>query len=691
MTLPPALQHSFGHYRTQDIEGEIAQGEAERRDILRAFTLDHWHSLPLERYALGITDASPTFCQWLEFKSKHLGKIGGGNASKHIIYKGNDGMWHYPPAYDDVQSAWQALRSAYLHAFEFARDTRWAEIDAISLLREKAVLVKALHLYFPSRIIPIYSHAHLQHFLRLFDVSETSVRDYGRVQLNRALLQATQHCAEFDGYSTNEIAKFLYVAYPPINTSNLSAAMSTQSSVVQEERAIYTSHNPHSPVPRYYKISPGEGARQWVNWLSRGYIGIGWGELGDLRGVDRTEFELRMSRLTERDPSHFAKMGMEQVWRFRHLRVGDRIMANRGKTTVLGTGTVTGEYYFEPNTQNQPHRLPVRWDDQIERVVDQPGWQRTLIELDADTFERIFLQTANATYLMDDNEDELVQIQPEYHLEACAADTYLPVATLEQWKSGIERKRQAVFYGPPGTGKTYLAKAIAKHLVAGGNGFVEIVQFHPAYAYEDFVQGIRPRVIEGKLDYPLIDGAFVRFCKRAQKRSGHCVMIIDELNRANLSRVFGEMMLLLEYRNESIALASGEVFSIPSNVIVLGTMNTADRSIALVDHALRRRFAFIALQPNFDTLRGFFAQSKYKAPPIVLIEKLIALIQRVNRHIGDVHYALGTSFFMQNDLPAQLSNIWQMEIEPYLEEIFFDQPERVDEFRWANVKSELIP
>jgi hypothetical protein len=171
---------------------------------------------------------------------------------------------------------------------------------------------------------------------------------------------------------------------------------------------------------------------------------------------------------------------------------------------------------------------------------------------------------------------------PAYLLRDCSAETGLAEDTLAGWVRAIERKGQAILYGPPGTGKTYVAERLAKHLVGGGDGFAELVQFHPAYAYEDFVQGIRPKTADGGgLSYPMVPGRFLEFCAKAAQRGDRCVLIIDEINRANLARVFGELMYLLEYRDREVPLAGGGTLRIPKNVRVIGTMNTADRSIAL--------------------------------------------------------------------------------------------------------------
>ncbi len=263
------------------------------------------------------------------------------------------------------------------------------------------------------------------------------------------------------------------------------------------------------------------------------------------------------------------------------------------------------------------------------------------------------------------------------------------VEALKKWIRAINRKKQAILQGPPGTGKTYLAKQLAKHLIGGGDGFMELVQFHPAYCYEDFIQGIRPQANnDGQLDYPVVPGRFLEFCKKAESCEDTCVLIIDEINRANLSSVFGELMYLLEYRDEKIPLAgSNELFGIPENVRIIGTMNTADRSIALVDHALRRRFAFIELRPNYEILRRYHEREATDFP----VDGLIATLQRVNQVIEDPDYELGISFFMLPDLAHQIEDVWRMEIEPYLEEYFFDQRDKLEPFRWEAIKKTILP
>lgn len=440
--------------------------------------------------------------------------------------------------------------------------------------------------------------------------------------------------------------------------------------------------------PQYWKIAPGQNAKYWDDCLTGGFISVGWNELGDLTRVSREEFERRRDKILVENPD-WAADRLEQVWKFaKEIREGDKIVANDGTSRVLGFGTVSGPYEYVPDVPHS-HRLPVDWDDTEPREVDEGGWRRTLIRLD---------QQKHAALLSSPREGKKGgngrtpqpsssprSANPAYPLTDCAAELRMDRADLERWTRAIERKKQAIFYGPPGTGKTYVARALARHLIGGGDGFQELVQFHPSYAYEDFIQGIRPEPLpDGGLDYPVKHGRFLEFCSQAREREGACVLIIDEINRANLSRVFGELMYLLEYRDEAIPLAAGsEHFSIPENVRILGTMNTADRSIALVDHALRRRFAFLPLRPSYETLSRFHEGNGYDVQP------LVELLRQINAAIADPHHEVGITFFLHDDLPEVLEDIWTMEILPYLEEYFFDQRDRVDQFRWDVVRESL--
>jgi len=432
---------------------------------------------------------------------------------------------------------------------------------------------------------------------------------------------------------------------------------------------------------KVYKVAPGPGGECWDECRDNGYICIGWDELGDLSGISYEGFvERRDAVLSER--SDRTKSGLGQVWRFSRIQEGDIIVANSGKTKILGFGTVIGPYYFVPNS-HYGHRLPVMWDDVTPRKVNESSWSGTLQKVSAERFE--LLRKAEPYGGNGPLPPDPPPPNSEYSLEQCSTEIGFDIEQIERWLSALDRRRQAIFYGPPGTGKTFIADKLAKYLISGTDGFMQLIQFHPEYAYQDFMQGIRPVTKEdGKLRYQNVAGVFKQFCSRAEECRGRCVLIIDEINRANLSRVFGELMYLLEYRNESVELSGGGMFRIPENVRIIGTMNTADRSIALVDYALRRRFAFIQLAPNYEILKKAHSDASLD------VSGLINVMKELNAQIGDPHYEIGISFFIVDNLETEVEDIWHMEIEPYLEEYFFDNRSKADQFVWEKVKDKIL-
>lgn len=445
---------------------------------------------------------------------------------------------------------------------------------------------------------------------------------------------------------------------------------------------------------KYYKISPGEGAWQWDECRNGGFIAMGYDEVGDISKLNFEEFAARRDNVLPAHPRWKAK-GVNQVWHFRNIREGDYVVANHGTDRILGCGVVTGPYYHVKDVE-RAHRLPVQWFDTTAHPIPQrKHWVKTVIEIDAKEFGKV-TQDKEMVQLAQPAEPSIADPPPpapqpaappvqKYTLAELSRETGLDETTVQRWERAIQRKGQVILYGPPGTGKTFAAERFARYLVRDG-GFTELVQFHAAYSYEDFIEGLRPtRQKDGHLTYDLIAGRFMDFCTRARQTSGLCVLILDEINRANLARIFGELMYLLEYRGREIFLASGRRLGVPENVRIIGTMNTADRSIALVDHALRRRFAFLPVMPSYELLRSYHTEHATSFQ----VEKLIQVLQKINTRINDPHYSLGVSFFLRPDLAAQIEDVWRMEIESYLEEYFFDQPDHLNDLRWEKVSGEL--
>ncbi|WP_345761698.1 McrB family protein [Diaminobutyricibacter sp. McL0608] len=256
---------------------------------------------------------------------------------------------------------------------------------------------------------------------------------------------------------------------------------------------------------------------------------------------------------------------------------------------------------------------------------------------------------------------------------ALKATTYIDEDWLQDVLELLERRRQMILYGPPGTGKTFIAKALAQHVTLGSDP--DIVQFHPSYSYEDFVEGYRPVVEGGQLVYRLKDGPFLTIARDARNNpETNYVLVIDEINRGNIAKVFGELYFLLEYRNDNITLLYGdERFQLPSNVFIIGTMNTTDRSIALLDAAMRRRFAFVELHPDREpvsmVLRSWLADKGIDDEPARMLET-------VNTRIVDSSARIGPSYLMPEDgdlSERRLREIWRYELMPLLEEAYYGE------------------
>ena len=276
------------------------------------------------------------------------------------------------------------------------------------------------------------------------------------------------------------------------------------------------------------------------------------------------------------------------------------------------------------------------------------------------------------------------------NVETLAGKVFLPVEFLVEIDVLLKDKKQVICQGPPGTGKTYVAQELALCL-AGSEGQVTLVQLHPSYAYEDFVQGFRPTLKDGQAGFELRDGPLLRAAERARDEpDADHFLVIDEINRGNIAKVFGELYFLLEYRDREMTLQySDKPFSLPENLYIIGTMNTADRSIALVDLALRRRFYFVEFHPDEEPVKGVLRRwLKKKAPDM---EWVADVVERANEKLSDDrHAAIGPSYFMKPGLDAAgVYRIWKHSVLPYIEEQCFGDENKLKEFAFDRLKREL--
>jgi 5-methylcytosine-specific restriction protein B len=294
-------------------------------------------------------------------------------------------------------------------------------------------------------------------------------------------------------------------------------------------------------------------------------------------------------------------------------------------------------------------------------------------------------------WLLKQKQDEEELIPEDGSVEEVADELLLPAEWLRRVLELLEDKKQLIFYGPPGTGKTYVARRLAR-FIAPDDQHRKTVQFHPSYSYEDFVEGYRPRDgDDGSIRYELTPGPLRQLAKIAEESAEPCVLLIDEINRGNIAKVFGELYYLLEYRgdDDQIDLQYGsEPFELSENFLIVATMNTADRSIAILDAALRRRFHFVEFFPDRWPIEGLLRRWLQRHAPTMV--HVADVVDAANRMLPDRHLQIGPSHFMRPGLDRQwLERIWAHSILPYVEEHFFDEPDRVEEFALGAIEQRV--
>ncbi|MXY85190.1 MAG: AAA domain-containing protein [Chloroflexi bacterium] len=329
--------------------------------------------------------------------------------------------------------------------------------------------------------------------------------------------------------------------------------------------------------------------------------------------------------------------------------------------------------------------------DFLDRLIERAaalGFQRPTDRLEAQSL--VWIMSQHDAQSAESGEDNVETPEQKTDLQRLAEELLLPTHSLATIEKLLKDKRQVIFQGPPGTGKTYVAKKLAECL-AGCPDRVQLVQFHPSYAYEDFIQGYRPTLDdEGRASFQLRNGPLVEMAELALSNPERAhFLVIDEINRGNLAKVFGELYFLLEYRDEAIRLQYSDApFTMPKNLYIIGTMNTADRSIALVDLALRRRFHFVEFHPEAAPIKDLLRRwLREHGPEMLWVADAVDL---ANAKLFAREAAVGPSYFMRAGLTEQqIELIWNHNVLPYIEKQLFGEPDRLREFGVQVLRDEL--
>lgn len=615
---------------------------------------------------------------WLEFKNddelqtSRYGGIGGGSALKFGIYKRKeDGKW--------ITGSSKDMRELDLN-------------EAISIAREKRdLLVKGAEL-----IAAIPNNFDDDTYLELQVDIDKELGNFGNLGWVHKYFHML-YPEKIDAFHSVDWQNFYLIKMleKPIKSDGRYALAGQYVRFAKQANMSINNFTAvlmeyFGPLHNYWRVGTTDDTQSyWPEMLQKGYVSIGWPALGDLHQLDSLsgkEAKEHVKKILTDEypntPQAIGKSANKIIMFYREIKPNDVIIAAEGHK-VLEVGKVVGEYEHKDGLAF-PHCMNVQWHGSASEKLPNPDeGLRTTVNLYKDIENLVAIEK-----LMGSSDTiPAVKKRPQ------------PLVSLTGVIGKIEgilnRKKQVILYGPPGTGKTYWAekaclelasrKAFKKtfeetnesertYLIGNGSskGSVRFCCFHPSYGYEDFIEGIKPNVVNDKTVFSLKDGIFRSLCEEAKKSlDKNYYLIIDEINRGDISRIFGELITIIETGKrgkEMILPLSGEFFSVPENVYIVGTMNTADRSIALLDVALRRRFGFLELMPDYSLLSAITIENL----PVGLW--LSELNRRIVEHVGrDArNLQIGHSYFMEKGIPIKdfdkLRKVIQEDVIPLIEE-----------------------
>jgi len=628
---------------------------------------------------------------WLEYKDDvefpaHFGSIAGGSALKYGIYLNKKkNSWFRGSSQNQIELTLE-------EAIEYVTKQReqlvkgYEEIDRLSLsatLQDYKDLQLKLNKVMPDLVNLAFVH---KYFSLLFPekIDDYHNSDYHKYHLLKILVLPDADNGKYNNaYYYKKIAE------------ELSTSMNSLTTVL---------NNRDGKPQNYWRIgtTTGDGEDRWNMMKENKVVAIGWDKINQdlsfLEDNKDSKEKLRQIMSTahpDQTPQMIGKY-TQQVFDFVHgIKKNDTIIAMHGKR-VRGIGKVSDIYFYEEKVQDFRHRRLVDWINSDEWELDDPEGLRTTVHcfgkkpLNIIEIEKQ-IQLDREPEKINDNYNQENNLNP----------------TIERIKSVLERKGQVLLYGPPGTGKTYWARKAANELAALKNYNkvfndlsdedqnelrrlnVSFCSFHPVYGYEDFIEAYRPIKNQSNIIFDIRPGIFKELCRHASDQPAKSFyLIIDEINRGDIPRIFGELITLLESDKRDLPIIlplSGTEFKIPKNIYLIGTMNTADRSIALLDTALRRRFGFIELMPDYSILENTFVDN------ISLSAWLKVLNKRIRQNIGQNgrNLQIGHSYLLLKGKPVSepddFIKIIREDIIPLLEEYTYEDYDLLQKILGPNI------